>query len=414
MSELQQFNDVESALRKRADAVIPGGMYGHQDVRLQWPGAPQFFTRGQGPYVWDANGNRYIDLMCSYGPILHGHRHPAIESAVALQMQLADCQNAPSPLMIDLADRLVEVVDHADWAMFMKNGSDATTLALTIARAATRRKKILVAKGAYHGTAPWCTPNMNGVPEEERAHLLYYTFNDITSVDAAIAQADSDLAGIIVSPFRHDAGLDQELVEVAFARHLRAQCDKLGAVLILDDVRCGFRMAFGGSWEPVGVRPDLSAWSKAIANGYPLAALLGNDALRDAAVSVFATGSFWFSAAPMAAALATLNLLETEAGVEHMHRVATAITNGIAYQAQSLGLRVRVTGHPTMTYLKFVEDHDWYWTKRFAAECATRGLYIHPRHNWFVSTAITDDLVAEILAITEKALMAVKRAGAAY
>jgi glutamate-1-semialdehyde 2,1-aminomutase len=329
-------------------------------------------------------------------------------------MQLADCQNTPSPLMIDLAERLVAIVDHADWAMFMKNGSDATTLALTIARAATRRKKILVARGAYHGTAPWCTPNMNGLPEEERANLLYYTFNDTASVDAAIARAGTDLAGIIVSPFRHDAGHDQELVDVRFARHLRSQCDKLGAALILDDVRCGFRMAFGGSWEPIGVKPDLSAWSKAIANGYPLAALLGSDALREAASSVFATGSFWFSAAPMAAALATLELLEAEGGVEHMHRIATAITNGIAYQAASFGLRVRITGHPTMTYLKFADEQDWYWTTRFASECAFRGLYIHPRHNWFVSTAITDELVAEILTTTEKAFAALKKAGACY
>jgi glutamate-1-semialdehyde 2,1-aminomutase len=403
---------LEGELRRRAQAVIPGGMYGHQDVKTLWPEAPQFLVRGEGPYVWDTNGKRYIDLLCSYGPILHGHRHPAVEAAVARQLQRGDCLNAPAPLMVDLAERLVSIVNHAEWAMFMKNGSDATTLALTIARAATGRKRILVATGAYHGAAPWCTPNMNGVPEEERANLIYYKYNDIASVDAAVDKAGRDLAGIIVCPFRHDVGVDQELVDVEFARHLRVTCDKLGALLILDDVRCGFRMAFGSSWEPIGVLPDLSAWSKAIANGYPLAALLGNDRVRLPATEIWAAGSFWFSAVPMAASLATLELLEKERGVEHIHRVANALCAGMRDQVRSLGLHVNVTGHPAMPYVKFANEENWLWTIKFASECARRGLYTHPRHNWFVSTAITEPLVAEILSITEKAFAAVKTSGA--
>jgi glutamate-1-semialdehyde 2,1-aminomutase len=412
MADDMGFDLAQTTLRRRAQAVIPGGMYGHQDVRLQWPGAPQFLAKGEGAYIWDTSGNRYIDLMCSYGPILHGHRHPAIEAAVIRQMQQADCQNTPAALMVDLAERLVDIVDHADWAMFMKNGSDATTLSLTIARAVTGRRKILVATGAYHGSAPWCTPNMHGVTQEERSHLLYYTFNDIGSVDAAVDRAGSDLAGIIVSPFRHDAGADQELVDVKFATHLRSTCDRRGALLILDDVRCGFRLAFGGSWEALDVQPDLSAWSKAMANGYPLAALLGSNRFREGASEVFATGSFWFSAVPMAASLATLHLLEHEDGVQNMHRVGKAICAGLADQAASHGLHVNITGHPTMTYLKFVHEENWLWTTKFAAECARLGLYVHPRHNWFVSTAITDALVAEILSITDKAFSTLKKAGA--
>jgi glutamate-1-semialdehyde 2,1-aminomutase len=404
--------DHERQLRERAHAVIPGGMYGHQRIATQWPGAPQFFSRGEGAYIWDESGNRYIDLMCSYGPILLGHRHPEVETAVLKQMQLADCQNTPSRLMVDLAERLVSIVVHADWAMLMKNGTDATTLALTVARAATGRRKILVARGAYHGAAPWCNPNTTGVPEEERANLIAYDYNSIESVDAALDRVGKDLAGIITSPFKHDAGKDQALVDPAFARHLRTVCDKADALLILDDVRCGFRMAFGGSWEPIGVHPDLSCWSKAIANGYPLAALLGNDRAREAATKIFATGSFWYSAVPMAAALATLDVLERENGVAHMHHIAARITDGMARQARSLDLRVNITGHPTMTYLRFADDTEWQRTIRFAAACARNGLYVHPRHNCFVSTAITDEIAEEVLGITERAFEEVRREGA--
>ncbi|HEY0290667.1 MAG TPA: aminotransferase class III-fold pyridoxal phosphate-dependent enzyme [Pseudomonas sp.] len=391
---------IERQLLERAAAVIPGTIYGHQNTSTHWPGAPQFFSRGEGAYIWDVNGKRYIDLLCSYGPILHGHHHPKVEEAVQRQMRLADCQNTPSPLIVDLAERMVSIVEHAQWAMFMKNGTDATTLALTVARAATGRNKILVAEGAYHGAAPWCTPSLHGVAPADRAHLIYYRYNDIASIDQALAEAGNDLAGIIASPFRHDAGLVQELVNPTFARHLRAQCDRNDALLILDEVRCGLRLAFGGSWQPLGVMPDLSAWSKALANGYPLSALLGNARARQAATEVFATGSFWFSAVPMAAALATLQVLEEEDGVARMHRSGSALVAGLLDQARVLGLPASVTGHPTMPYLCFEGEVDREMTTRFAQGCAQRGLYVHPRHNWFVSTAIDEKLLDEVLGIT--------------
>ena len=291
-------------------------MYGHQAA----PGAayPQFMRGGRGARVWDVNGNEYVDLMCSYGPVVLGHRHPAVEAAAAAQAELGDCQNGPSPVMVDLAELMVATVRHADWAILAKNGTDATTMCCTVARAQTGRAKIAVAQGAYHGAAPWCTPRPAGVTEADHENLVRYTYNDLDSVRAAVAEAGDDLAGILVSPFRHDAGFDQELVDPAFARGLRALCDEKGAALILDDVRCGFRLHLGSSWEPVGVDPDLSAWSKAIANGRALAAVLGNDAFRDGAKNVFVTGSFWFAAVPMAAAVATIRALKEENAIEAM------------------------------------------------------------------------------------------------
>ena len=145
---------------------------------------------------------------------------------------------------------------------------------------------------------------------------------------AAAREAGADLAAIVVSPFKHDAGYDQELVDPAFARGLRELCTQTGAALILDDVRCGFRLHLGSSWEPVGVLPDLSAWSKAIANGHPLAAVLGSGRFRDAAASIFVTGSFWFSAAAMAAAIATIGALRDEGAIEAMDRAGTALRAG--------------------------------------------------------------------------------------
>jgi glutamate-1-semialdehyde 2,1-aminomutase len=399
----------DRALRQRARAVIPGGMYGHQSAGPLPGEYPQFMRSGRGARVWDADGNPYVDLMCSYGPVLLGHQHPAVEEAARAQAALGDCQNGPGPVMVDLAELLVDTVRHADWAMFAKNGTDATTMCCTIARAQTGRKRVLVARGAYHGAAPWCTPRPGGTTPEDRANLGYYTFNDLASAQAAAADAADDLAAVLVSPFRHDAGYDQELVDRAFARGLRELCDGTGAALILDDVRCGFRLHLGSSWEPLGVAPDLSAWSKAIANGHPLAAVLGNEPFRDGAQRIFVTGSFWFSAVPMAAAIATIGALRAEGAIAAMERAGTAIRDGITRQARSWGLEVNYTGPVQMPYLTFAGDADHALASVFAAQAMRRGVYVHPRHNWFVSAAMTDDDIAMVLAATDEAFGAVRK-----
>src|SRR5215813_11261052 len=369
----------DRALRQRAAAVIPGGMYGHQSAGPLPPEYPQFMRNGRGARIWDADGNSYVDLMCSYGPIVLGHQHPKVEAAATSQAARADCQNGPAPVMVELAELLVATVRHADWAMLAKNGTDATTMCCTIARAQTGRNRILVAHGAYHGAAPWCTPRLAGTTPEDRANLGHYTFNDLDSARAAAAEAGDDLAGILVSPFKHDAGLDQELVDPDFARGLRELCDTTGAALILDDVRCGFRLHLGSSWEPIGIDPDLSAWSKAIANGHPLAAALGSDRFRDGARSVFVTGSFWFSAVPMAAAIATITALREEGAIKAMERAGTALRDGIVGQAGAWGIEVNYSGPVQMPYLTFAGDQNYALAGLFAAEAVRRGAYIHPR-----------------------------------
>lgn len=401
----------DGMLRDRARRVIPGGMYGHQNAAT-WPAAfPQFLERGRGCRIWDVDGREYVDFVCSFGPIVLGHAHPAVEAAAERQRRLADCQNGPSERMVELAERLVDLIPHAAWAMFAKNGTDATTLALSIARAATGRRKVLVARGAYHGSAPWCTPRPAGTTPEDRVHLVPFVYNDLASVEAAAAEAGGDLAAVLVSAFRHDARFDQEECDPVFARGVRALCDRLGAVLILDDVRAGFRLHLGGSWEPLGVRPDLSAFSKAIANGYALAAVVGRDALREAAQQVFATGSFWFAAVPMAAALATLEALQAEGAIERMARAGTRLRDGLGHQARARGLRITQSGPAQLPFLTFAGDVAAGTFDRanvFTGEAARRGVWLHPWHNWFLSAAHTDADVQLALERTDAAFDAVR------
>jgi glutamate-1-semialdehyde 2,1-aminomutase len=312
--------------------------------------------------------------------------------------------------MVELAELLVERVAHADWALFAKNGTDATTISLMVARAATGRTKVLAAAGAYHGAAPWSTLRMAGVTPEDRANLHYYTYNDVASVERAIEEAGAgNVAAIITSPFRHDAGFDQELADPAFARRLRELCDRIGAALVMDEVRAGFRLHHGGSWEPLGVDVDLSAWSKGIANGHPLAAILGRGRYAQAATQIFVTGSFWYQAVPMAAAIATINALRDEDAVAVMERVGTRLREELDQLAHEVGVPIRQTGPVQMPNLSFAGDDDVFTkASAFASAMLERGVIVHPRHNWFLSAAHTDDDVDRFLEAARDGLEAVR------
>jgi glutamate-1-semialdehyde 2,1-aminomutase len=394
-------------LRRRATAVIPGGMYGHMSVNYLPDAYPQFYERSEGTRVWDVDGNEYVDFMCSFGPMILGYKHPGVEGAAAAQAAKGNTQPGPAACMVDLGELLVERVAHADWAMFAKNGTDATTISLMVARAETGRNKVLAATGAYHGSAPWATIRMDGAAPEERANLHYYEYNDAASVELAIEQAGADnVAAIITSPFKHNAGFDQEDVDPAFARRLRELCDELGAALVMDEVRGGFRLNHGGSWEPLGVDPDLSGWSKAIANGYPLAAVLGRGRYAEAASRIFVTGSFWFQAVPMAAAVATINALRDEDAVAVMERVGNRLRGEFDQLANEIGVPIRQTGPVQMPNLSFPDDQNFAKATAFCTTMLERGVIVHPRHNWFLSAAHTDDDVDRFLDAAQHGLEA--------
>ena len=199
-----QRNHRDAALRDRARQVIPGGLWGHLNAANLPAGYPQYFARAEGCRLWDVDGREVVDFMCAWGPVVLGHHHPAVEEAARRQAALGDCMNGPAPVLVDLAEMLVATIPHADWCLLEKNGTDATTACVTIARAGTGRRKVLVARGSYHGAVPWCSPSLAGVTAEDRAHLLHFDYNDAASLQAAADQAKGDLAAVIVTAFRHD------------------------------------------------------------------------------------------------------------------------------------------------------------------------------------------------------------------
>jgi len=396
-------NSADKALRERAEAVIPGGMYGHQAVGLLPEDYPQFFSKGEGARLWDADGRELLDFMCAYGPNLFGYANPEINAAFVRQMEIGDTLTGPTARMVELAEAFTGMVTHADWAMFCKNGTDATSMAMVTARAHTRKKTLVMAKGAYHGAAPWCTPRRVGITPEDRAHQVYCDYNDVASLEAAVAEAGDDLAAIFAAPLRHDAFIDQVLPDPVYANRARSLADETGALLVVDDVRAGLRIARDCSWSAVGVEPDLSTWGKCFANGHAISALLGNNKARNAAAHIYVTGSFWYQAAPMAAALTTLKLVRESDYLERIDVLGLRLRDGLAERADAAGFGLRQTGPVTMPLFLFEDDPDLRKGFCWSSAMLERGVYVHPWHNMFLCAAMTEADIDQTLDAAEGA-----------
>jgi glutamate-1-semialdehyde 2,1-aminomutase len=228
-----------------------------------------------------------------------------------------------------------------------------------------------------------------------------------------VLAAGDDLAGIFAAPFKHDAFVEQKLPDPHYARRAREICDETGALLIVDDVRAGFRLARDCSWSLVGVKPDLSCWGKSIANGYPISALLGADKVRAAAGSLYVTGSFWFAAVAMAAGVVTLDEIANNDYLEHTVRLAGILRAGFDESAKRHGFSIRQSGPPQMPLILFDGDRDFRLGYAWSAEMVKRGVYVHPWHNMFFCAAMTEADMALALEAADGSFKALKANGPA-
>jgi glutamate-1-semialdehyde 2,1-aminomutase len=394
----------------RAAEVIPGAIYGHQSPAITVPGSfPYYAAHGEGAYFWDVDGNKYVDYLCAYGPMVSGYGNRVVDDAAVAEYRKGNCLNLPSPLMVNLAERLTGLIPWADWAVFAKNGTDVTTWCTLVAREHTGRKKIVAAKGEYHGAAPWCTPGHGGIVEEDRANMLYFTWNKLETLKALFDTHKGEIAGVIMTPFHHPSFADSELPAPGFWQGVRKLCDENGAVLILDDVRCGFRLDMHGSQAYFGFEPDLACYCKAIANGYPLSAGAGRNSMKAAAANVFLTGSYWTSTASMAAALANLDHLEKIDGVKTMNELGDLLMKGLVERGKAFGYDQVATGPGALPFVRFGCENNFMRQQVFCAEMIQRGQFLHPHHNWFLSAAHTKADIQATLDAAEEVFPLVKK-----
>ncbi|MDR3276339.1 MAG: aminotransferase class III-fold pyridoxal phosphate-dependent enzyme [Treponema sp.] len=417
---------------RRALRVIPSGVYGHQGPAegcfVPVTAFPFFSDRARGSYFWDVDGNRFIDYMGAYGPNVLGYNDPEVDEAAARQRaDGGDCITAPSTRMIDLAELLVDTVASADWAFFAKNGGDATTLGVMTARAYTRRKKIVFFKGYYHGVAPWAQKiDYPGIIPEDVSNNLYVPWNDYGRLAEVFAQNRGQIAAVISQPYWHGNFADNELPAPGFWARVRKLCTDTGAVLILDDVRTGFRLDLAGSDHFFGFEADLICFCKAIANGYNLSALCGKEAFRNTLSGLSYTGSYWLSAVPFAAGIACINKMKRLDLPRLLDGKGKKLTDGLRAAAAKHGYDLRVSGMPALFYLRLVDAGELPGVpgvapgvssgpqsetnetpalllhQRWIAGMVQRGIYLTNHHNHFINYALSDEDIDTTIAVADE------------
>ncbi len=390
-------------LFEEAKKYVPGGIYGPRSPHfLTFGSYPAFISRGEGARIWDVDGNEYIDYMCSFGTNLLGLRHPKVEEAVRQQQNKGDCFTLPSDLWVPLAKRLVGTIHDMGWCVFAKNGSDVTSYAITVARTATGKKGILVARGSYHGSHFWCQTYGQGVPEEWKSHIHYFEYNDVRDLERVVEACRGDIAGIILTPHRHDVLRDQELPTEAFVQRVNSLATTEGVLVIIDDIRCGFRLDIKGSAHHYGYRADLNCFGKAMANGYPIAVAMGREEYRSAAEQVFFTGTHFFSGVPFAAALSTLDEIESSGAIQRIKELGSLLVQGLRQAAEAQGIQITVSGPPAMPFMTCANDQGFEKNRFFCGEAARRGIFFHPHHNWFVCAALTEADIEKTVDVAEE------------
>lgn len=399
---------------KRATKVIPAGIYGHlgpaEGCFIPVEAFPFYSHRAQGTYFWDVDGNRYIDYMCAYGPNVLGYNDPDVDRAALEQLQLGNCVTLPSVKMIELAELLVDTVTMADWAFFAKNGGDATSLALMTARAATGRPKAILVKDGYHGVAPWTQKlGYPGITETDTINNLYVEWNDIEQLEKTMVENKDQIACFMATPYHHPIFEDSQMPAEGYWEKVRKLCTDNGIVLAIDDVRCGFRLDMAGSDHYFGFKADLVCFCKALANGWNMSALCGIEALKDAASSVLYTGSYWLSSVPFAASIATLNKLKKMNGPQTMLAKGKKLTDGLQQSGKNYGFDLKISGAPSLWYMRITNDDSLMLHQEWVAECVKRGVFFANHHNLFINMALSDEDMEYTLAVADEAFQVLKK-----
>ncbi len=412
MHKINEYTKSREAF-ERAVRVIPSGIYGHQGPAegcyVPVEAFPLFSSKAEGSYLWDLDGNRFIDYMCAYGPNVLGYHDPDVDAAAAKQRAISDCTTLPNTKMIDFADLLVDTVACADWAFFAKNGNDVTTLAIMTARAYTHRKKIVFFKGYYHGVSPWTQKiDYAGVIEEDVMHNLYVEWNNLEQLKEVFETYKGEIAAVISQPYMHGNFMDNQLPAEGFWQEVRKLCTEEGTVLIIDDVRAGFRLDLAGSDHYFGFKADLICFCKALANGYNVSALCGQEFLKNTVSSMSYTGSYWLSAVPFAAGIACIEKMKKLELPKLLHQKGSQLKEGLIGVAEKYGYDLHVTGAPSLFYLRLADDPSLHLHQAWIAECVKRGVFFTNHHNHFINAALTDADIRETLEVADEAFAAIR------
>ena len=401
-----------------ARELIPGGVTAARrptsfSDRADWP---IYTERVAGCHVWDVDGNRYVDYLCAFGPIVLGYDNRHVNRAAIRAIRRGFIANLSFTIQNRLAERLIELLPSAERVFFTKTGSDACTLAVRLARGYTGRDRVV--RWGYHGWHDWCLGRKGagevlgqrkgayldaaGVPDQVTELTDTFVYGDLESLQRTLERHRGEVACIILQPFEF------ELPPEGFLQGVRALADRHGAVLVFDEIRTWPRVHLGGAQQYLGVVPDLTAISKALANGFPISALVGKAEIMEA--DVFYSSTYLVSTFEMAAALETLRQLQAGA-LERIWELGRRFSDGLTELVAGSGLEARVLGIPPQPFLLFDcgdPERDLLRKRVFYRSALDHGVFLHPNTHWFISSAHTPRLVDRTLTALGRSLRAVR------
>ena len=417
-------------LFEKAKAVIPGGVNSPVRAFRAVGGSPIFIKSAKGPYIYDEDGNRYIELINSWGPMILGHAFEPVEEAVREAIQHSFSFGAPTRKEVEMAELIVEMVPSVEKVRMVNSGTEATMAAIRVARGFTGRDKIIKFEGCYHGhgdsfliaagsgALTMGTPDSPGVTKATALDTLTATYNDLQAVEALIANNQHQIAAIILEPVVGNMGC--VLPEPGFLEGLRDLCTRNEILLIFDEVMTGFRLAKGGAQERFGIRPDLTTMGKIIGGGMPVGAYGGRADIMNVvspAGPVYQAGTLSGNPIAMSAGLAMLRYLNEHPEVyTHLEYVGQKLTTGFKESLHKVGLPYTINQIGSM-YTLFMTDQpvtDFASAKtcdltlfgRYFQAMLKRGVYLAPSQfeSLFLSVALTNNLVDEIIQANDEVL----------
>lgn len=399
-------------LYEEAKRFIPGGVTGIRRPINFIPGEyPIFLKSGKGGRITDVDGNEYVDLLCSYGPIIIGHREKAIDDAVVRQMKDGFCFNLPQIYQNELCKMFSELIPCAEQTILVRTGSDATTGAIRIARGYTGKTKII--RSGYHGWHDWCVEVKGGILPKSYEDTIEIHYNDIEALERVFAQYPDDIAAVIVTGIGHP--LNEPVVEPTpeFFKRIRELTQKHGSVMILDEIRTGFRVSLGGAQKKYGVTPDLATFGKAMANGYCISAISGKQEVMSVVTEgkVFISSTFFHNSLEMVASIETIKFLKKNKVIENIWKKGSRLLSELKKLTENYSDIIMLSGIPPMPFFTFPRDEAGKYKERrikFYTECIRAGVFMQPYHHSYICYRHTDKDLNQVLNAVSDALKIIR------